>query len=310
MKLVGMVGMSHSPSWDLLPLEGAAKPYVDAVFRARDAVQRVRPDALVVFGPDHVRNFFFDMMPAFCIGVGEVTGFGDYSSPKGALPNETRLALHIAEYALAAGFDPALSHNMGIDHGISQPYAALDPELKTPIVPIMISSGGAPLPTLARCHAFGRAVGDAIRALPGDQRVLVVGSGGLSHSPPSISPLDPSLSCETRDYVINGRPRVEAFNRQREDSSRARRVSGGTGPINEPWDHWLLECMRAGDLDPVLALDNAALLEQGGTGGQEIRAWIAALGAWGAAVDTVDYAPVPTWITGMGCATAFLRETA
>ncbi|QKS00238.1 2,3-dihydroxyphenylpropionate 1,2-dioxygenase [Sphingomonas sp. CL5.1] len=308
MELVGLVGMSHSPSWDLSPVEGAAKPYVDAVFRARDEVARLMPDVLVVFGPDHVRNFFFDLMPAFCIGVENVTGFGDYSSPKGPFATCPDLASFIAEQVLAAGFDPALSHNMGIDHGISQPVAALVPDLRTPVIPIMISSGGAPLPTLARCHAFGSAVGDAIRAFPGKARALVVGSGGLSHSPPSISPADPGLSAETRDYLINGRPRVQEFNRQREEASRKRRGVGGIGPINEEWDRWLLDCMRTGDLAPVLAMDNATLLEQGGVGGQEIRAWLAALGAWGKPAETTDYAPVPTWITGMGCATAFDKE--
>jgi 2,3-dihydroxyphenylpropionate 1,2-dioxygenase len=178
------------------------------------------------------------------------------------------------------------------------------------MVPVMISSGGAPLPTLARCHAFGRAVGDAVRAFPGKGRVVVVGSGGLSHWPPSVSPIDPAISAETRDYVINGRPRVAEFNRAREESSIKRRAAGGTGPINEAWDHWLLDCIRSGHLDRVLALDNAALHEQGGTGGQEVRGWIAALGAWGRPVETIDYAPVPTWITGMGCATAFDKEAA
>ncbi len=308
MKLVGMVGMSHSPSWNLEPLDGPPKPYIDAVHRARDAIKRIAPDVVVVFGPDHVRNFFFDLMPAFCIGVGEVTGFGDYGSPKGAFHTCPDLASFIAEHVLSVGFDPALSYNMGVDHGISQPIAALTPDLATPVVPIMISSGGAPLPTLARCFAFGRAVGDAIRSFPGQARVVVVGSGGMSHSPPSISPDDPAVGPEMRDYLINGRPRVQQFNTQREESSLKRRATGGIGPINETWDRWLLSCMRSGELDPVLALDNATVVADGGTGGQEIRSWIAALGAWGAAADTADYGPVPNWITGMGCITAFNEE--
>lgn len=305
MELVGMVSMSHSPSWNLEEMEGAPKPYIDAVFRARDIVARVKPDVLVVFGPDHVRNFFFDLMPVFCIGIEKVIGFGDFGSPKGELPIRPGLAVHIAEQVLAADFDPALSYKMGIDHGISQPIAALTPDLQTPVVPIMISSGGAPLPSLARCYAFGQAVGDAIRSFRAQGRALVVGSGGLSHSPPSISPSDPAIAPEMRDYLINGRPCVEQFNAQREESSRKRRQSGGTGPINEAWDRWLLSCMRSGDLAPVLALDNAAVLADGGVGGQEIRAWIAALGAWGGRAHTADYGPVPTWITGMGCITAF-----
>lgn len=310
MDVIGMVGMSHSPSWKLEALDGPPKSYVDAVFRARDAVARLRPDIVIVFGPDHVRNFFFDLMPAFCIGVEDVIGFGDFGSPKGELPTRPDFAAYVAERVLLAGFDPALSHRMGVDHGISQPIAALTPDLQTPIVPIMISSGGAPLPTLARCHTFGRAIGDAIRSFPEKGRALVVGSGGMSHSPPSISPSDPTISPETRDYLINGRPRVAEFNAAREESSRARREAGGTGPINEDWDRWLLDCMRSGELGPVLALDNSALLAEGGVGGLEIRSWIAALGAWGHPAATADYAPVPTWITGMGCITAFNEESA
>jgi 2,3-dihydroxyphenylpropionate 1,2-dioxygenase len=310
MQLAGIVGMSHSPSWNLEPLEGPAKSYVDAVFDARDAISRIEPDAMVIFGPDHVRNFFFDMMPSFCIGVGDVTGFGDYDSPEGKLPTHPNLASFIAKAVMAAGFDPALSHNMGVDHGISQPLAALSPALQTPFVPIMISSGGEPLPSLVRCFEFGKAVGDAIRAFPEAGRVIVVGSGGLSHSPPSVSPDDTAISPATRDYLINGRSRVKEFNAAREKSSKERRAAGGTGPINEQWDRWLLDCMGRGDLDPVLALDNETLLADGGTGGQEIRSWIAALGAWGLPTQTSDYSPVPTWITGMGCITAFEEEMA
>jgi 2,3-dihydroxyphenylpropionate 1,2-dioxygenase len=310
MKLVGCVAMSHSPSWDMQPLEGDAKPYVDAVFRARGALRAINPDLIVVFGPDHVRNFFFDVMPAFCIGIEAVEGFGDYTSPAGPMPTAPPIARAIAERVMGDGFDPALSHRMGIDHGISQPYAALVPDLATPMLPIMISTAGPPMPSLARCHAFGASVGRAIRALPGEQRVVVVGSGGLSHSPPSVSPADPAVSPDTRDYVINGRDRVAEFNAARERSSTERRKQGGTGPVNDVWDRWFLDRIMQGDLDPILALDDATLLDAAGVGGQEVRGWIAALGAWGRPIDTSDYAPVPAWITGMGCISAFERETA
>lgn len=308
MQIVGMVTMSHSPSWDLGPVEGAPKPYVDAVFAARELVVAARPDVIVVFGPDHARNFFFDVMPSFCIGVDRVSGFGDFGSPKGELPSDPALAQFVADRVAADGFDPALSYNMGVDHGISQPVAALDPDLAIPILPVMISCGGPPLPTFARCHAFGRSVGDALRAFGGGGRALIVGSGGLSHWPPSVSPSDPDVSAETRDYVINGRSRSAEFNAAREASSLSRRAKGGTGPINEEWDRWLLDCLKAGDMEAVLGIDNATLLDKAGPGGQEIRAWIAAVGAWGAGVQSTAYAPVPTWITGMGCATAFLED--
>ena len=68
------------------------------------------------------------------------------------------------------------------------------------------------MPTLRRCHEFGQAVGRALRAFPRPGRAVVVGSGGLSHSPPSVSPFDPTVLAETRAYVIGGRGEAAAFN--------------------------------------------------------------------------------------------------
>ena len=31
--------------------------------------RRAFSDAIVVFGPDHFRNFFYDVLPQFCIGI-------------------------------------------------------------------------------------------------------------------------------------------------------------------------------------------------------------------------------------------------
>ena len=45
-----------------------------------------------------------------------------------------------------------------------------------------INAIAAPLGPLHRCRALGTAVGDYLATL--DKRVLVIGSGGLSHSPP------------------------------------------------------------------------------------------------------------------------------
>lgn len=304
MDIVGFVGMSHSPSWDMSPsIEGPGAAYVAAAMAAQRQMKAVGATHFVVFGSDHFRNFFFDVMPAFCIGAEKVAGFGDFSAPKGELPTNPTLGRFIAEQVMADDFDPAVSFNMSIDHGISQPYAALTPDLSIPITPILINCTGGPMPSPRRCHAFGQAVGRAIRAAPGDGRVVVVGSGGLSHSPPSVSPDNPAVSAESRDYVINGRLRAAEFNAMREKQSFDRRKLGGTGPINEAFDRWFLDQVKAGDMASVTAISGADLLAQAGEGGQEIRGWLAALGAWGGPIDQVIYDPTPTWITGMAVMT-------
>ncbi len=49
------------------------------------------------------------------------------------------------------------------------------------IVPVCINTVQHPLPSAKRCYALGQAVGEAIRSWDSDQRVIVIGTGGLSH---------------------------------------------------------------------------------------------------------------------------------
>src|SRR5207244_12653835 len=48
-------------------------------------------------------------------------------------------------------------------------------------IPISINTVQLPLPTPARCYKLGKAIGRAIRSFDKDVRVVVVGTGGLSH---------------------------------------------------------------------------------------------------------------------------------
>jgi protocatechuate 4,5-dioxygenase beta chain len=49
------------------------------------------------------------------------------------------------------------------------------------IVPVSINTVQHPLPSVARCLKLGRSIGRAIETYPEDLKVLVVGTGGLSH---------------------------------------------------------------------------------------------------------------------------------
>jgi protocatechuate 4,5-dioxygenase, beta chain len=63
------------------------------------------------------------------------------------------------------------------------PFKLLWPEGPWPVrvVPVCINTVLFPLPSARRCLALGQAVGRAVRNWQGDARVLVIGSGGLSH---------------------------------------------------------------------------------------------------------------------------------
>ena len=49
------------------------------------------------------------------------------------------------------------------------------------IVPVSINTVQHPLPSLARCLKLGHSIGRALESYQQDLRVLVVGTGGLSH---------------------------------------------------------------------------------------------------------------------------------
>jgi 2,3-dihydroxyphenylpropionate 1,2-dioxygenase len=304
-EVIGVAMLSHSPFWDLsMDIEGPGARFVAGMRGIRETVAALAADAVVVFGPDHFRNFFYDVMPPFCIGTETVRAFGDYGTPRGTLPLAADLAGAIHAGVSEDGFDPALSLDMGVDHGIAQPYAALLPAAQVPMVPIMINANAGPRPSLHRCLAFGAAVGRAIRREARARRVLVMGSGGLSHWPRSMSADDPSTSPELRDYAITGRHRA-ADNSAARDAGVVARKGKTTGRVNPDWDRWFLEILASGDLEPILRLTLEDIERDGGNGAHEVRTWLAALGAWGSTVDTTVYEPMPEWVSGMGCAAAF-----
>lgn len=302
--IIGCVNLSHSPYWNLVPEphgdEQGAR-FVEAVNAVRELVRDLQPDAIVVFGPDHARGLFYDVMPPFTIGIEQVHGIGDYETASGALKTLPTLARAVFDGVTRRGFDPAVSLYLSIDHGLAQVYGKLIPDLDVPIIPIVVNSCCSPLPTYARSWAFGQAVGEALREAPGNERVVVVGSGGISHWPNSIDAFDENITPEWRNFLIHGRSEVAEREAARQAKLRYLAENPETGYVNAEWDEAFLERLVA---DPsVLAnLKDGEVEELAGPGAGELRTWAAATAAWGGSIKWADYEPVGSWITGMGVA--------
>ena len=300
--VVGTISLSHSPLWNLAPDPAPGQQgsqFVDGVEQARSILEQLAPDALVIFGPDHARGVFYDVLPPFVIGIERVEGVGDYHTPKGELPLAQGLARSIHAGVSERRFDPAVSLHMRIDHGLTQVYERLVPALDIPIVPIIVNSGCSPLPSFARTFDFGTAVGEAIAAADDIGRVVTIGSGGMSHWPASTDAFDPDITPEWRDFLIHGRPRVEEMEPGRVAKAQALADNAATGRIEAGWDTNLIARAIA---DPTVfrTLDDEDVVHLGGPGAHEIRTWAAATAAWGGPLTWSAYEPVPTWITGMG----------
>jgi len=189
-ELIGAFAASHGPliarEWDNLP-EGPKTALQDAFDETGRRLKALEPDVLVMLSPDHWVNFFINNLPSFCIGVGaEHDGppepFMKAVYPHETLPGHAEFGRHLLDIALQSDFDPAISHRLRLDHGFCVPLwrMGIDPSL--PIVPIIVNQLEEPLPTMRRCIAWGKMLRKAIDSYPGDLRVAILGTGGLSHS--------------------------------------------------------------------------------------------------------------------------------
>src|SRR4029078_8818189 len=94
------------------------------------------------------------------------------------------LSWHLINRLVGDGFDLTICQEMLVDHAVTIPMALMWPGEKAwqvKIVPISINTVQHPLPSLARCLNLGRSVGRALDAYDDDIKVLVVGTGALSH---------------------------------------------------------------------------------------------------------------------------------
>jgi 2,3-dihydroxyphenylpropionate 1,2-dioxygenase len=310
---VALCTTSHSPLMGLHDPEPSVRAEVDeALSRARAFVGDFAPDLAVVFAPDHYNGFLYDVMPSFCIGAA-ATSVGDYGLPKGPLDVDRDAAHAIARAVLSAGVDIAVSEDMQVDHGFVQPLTVLFPAVTAvPVVPVFINCVAEPLGPAVRARLLGAAVGQALRGM--DRRVLVVGSGGLSHDPPvpRLSEAPP----EVAQRLTHGRNPSPEQRARRESATiaAAGAFTNGEGPyraLNPEWDALVLRSLAAGDFSTVDGQPNEWFVDEGGHSAHEVRTWIAAYAALAAQgpyeVVSTYYRAIPEWFAGFGTTTAMPR---
>jgi 2,3-dihydroxyphenylpropionate 1,2-dioxygenase len=304
--------MSHSP---LLNLPGPSLELLDdidcALTDAREFVRAFDPELVVIFSPDHYNGFFYRLMPPFCIGTA-ATGVGDYGTNAGPLNVPEDIAMSAAEAVWAAGVDVAISSSMDVDHGTVQPLQTLFGDVESiPVIPIFINSVATPLGPIKRTRALGTAVGSYLATL--DKRVLIVGSGGLSHDPPvpTLATAPPSA----RGRIVHGEPisTEQRAARQTAVIAAAHDFAHGESslrPLNPDWDHALLELLDTNRVAEVDAWSNAWIAREAGNSAHEIRTWIAAFAALAAQgpYETRQryYRAAPELIAGFAVRTAVL----
>lgn len=278
-----IVCASHSPGKERDTEHEFGRDFRSALAAAAEEVRRFNPDAVIVFGGDH-RRAFRQIVPAFAVAL-SASILAEGSHPAGELTVPSDIARGLSEHLLSAGFDIAVCRDIALDHAFAQPVRDLLGELGAkPVIPVPINCATAPLPTGRRVAEFGAAVGNYLDTLDG--RVLLIGTGGLSHSPPSL---------EVDTYDLGDAERAQLI---RDGMAEAR------NKIRPQWDAEMLQAMSTWDVGALIDLVDCAHT-RAGAGANEVRTWLAAGAAGGGRpVITQVYEPVPEWITGMAVATS------
>jgi protocatechuate 4,5-dioxygenase, beta chain len=190
--IVGAITTSHIPAIGgaiakNLQQDPYWKPFFDGFPPAREWLARVRPDVVVAFYNDHGLQFFLDKMPTFAVGAAPEYRHADegWGIPTVApFRGDPALSWHVIEGLVRDEFDVTTCQEMLVDHALTVPMSLLWPDAAAcpvRVVPIAINTVQYPFPSASRCHRLGQAVGRAIESWPEDVRVLVLGTGGLSH---------------------------------------------------------------------------------------------------------------------------------
>jgi len=271
MPIVFACAASHAPgmtAWTEAAPKEQADRFLDGYRKLGERLAASKPDALVAITVEHWANFFLSLMPTFCIGRadhydGPVEEW--LRIPKSRVPGDPKLSAELLDACLEGGFDPTFSDELLFDHATMLPLHFLNPNLTVPVVPVIINTLTAPMPTPKRCFEFGQFLGSELER--SEKRVALVATGGLSHWPGEAK----------------------------------------HGKINIPFDQKFLETLRSGDRTGLTKYSHEEIYAEAGSGGHEIRTWIALAGAvasWQAEV--LAYEPVVPWATG--CALVAFRS--
>ncbi len=191
-RIIAGFGSPHAPAIGAAVDRGEEqsaywKPLFDGYKPMRAWLEREQPDVLILFSNDHFTSFFLDFIPTFAIAVAgqhEIADEGWGRRPLPEVPGHTELAWHLSRQLIEGGFDLSVCHRLPLDHGCLSPLSALMPRVaRWPVcvVPILVNVLHFPIPTAVRCFQLGRAIRQAVASYEDDLRVVVLGTGGLSH---------------------------------------------------------------------------------------------------------------------------------
>ncbi|MGO9930761.1 MAG: class III extradiol dioxygenase subunit beta [Steroidobacteraceae bacterium] len=191
-RIIAGIAASHVPAIGVAVDRGMTQtPYWQPLFKgfepAREWLAKLAPDVAIIVYNDHANALSLELIPTFMIGVADKfpiadEGFGPRPVPEvqGCAP----LAWHLAESLILDEFDMTIANEMPVDHGLTVPLSITcgePPAWPFRVIPLCVNVVQYPPPTGARCYKLGQAIRRAVEKYDEDLRVVIYGTGGMSH---------------------------------------------------------------------------------------------------------------------------------
>jgi protocatechuate 4,5-dioxygenase beta chain len=180
-KIVASVNVSHVPAigaaWDNKKSQDAYwKPVFDGFDFSKKWIAELKPDLIILVYNDHASAFDASIIPTFALGCASEfppadEGWGPRPVP--TVIGHPTMASHLAQSLILDEFDMTIINEMDVDHGLTVPLTLMfgQPEAW----PCRI------IPPGNRCYNLGKAIKRAVEAWKEDLRVVIFGTGGMSH---------------------------------------------------------------------------------------------------------------------------------
>jgi len=269
-RIVAAMAMTHSPGltgwFDRAPKSQQTQA-LQAMTEMRERLAAARPDVIVAFSNDHLLNWPINNTPEYTVGidaahVGPADWYDEWLAlDKYKIPGHPALARYIVNEGARRRLAFSYLRGMQFDDGISVPMHYLNPSSSIPLVPVTMNCTIPPIPTPERAYQVGTTLREMLTAYPGDARIAVLGTGGLSHEP--------------------GGPRYFW--------------------VDEEFDLWFLDLLKKGDHAALLRECTLERMEAAGSGGTaELLAWILVMAFTRGPAEVLAYMPAIAWRSGTG----------
>jgi hypothetical protein len=239
------------------------------IARLSKELSQAKLDALIIIGDDQHEQFFDDNMPAILIYWGESiennplhmdedapafwrkarSQFHEAAQTR-AYPVDARLGLHLIESLVEQGFDVSQGKRLAKEHGEGHAFGFVHRRMMNeqvvPIVPVALNTYFPPnQPRPRRCYALGQAIRAAVESAPGNARVGILASGGLSHFTVDEA-LDRSVlkACRDNDGEALASIPVEKLNSGSSEIRNWITVGGAATHLNNVWQEYI-PCYRS-----------------------------------------------------------------